>query len=444
MSFERFRQREQEQNPQLVGAQLPYLIDGITPEDRRQSDLNSTIRRKITLIPQRLKWLSEDLAVLRAAESTHPDLETETAWSTAVDELETLHTENIVYDDGKIKGGYKGGDPEFYARVGVQVGHLAKLLLTPSLSAASLLESENEFYKSAARTGLILGFDGNFFNNPYKYLDPSTYDRPSHDRRGIEMFHVSPSLELGALKEMAEEELDYGVSYPYDRERALSDAGFPDLDLFIDVVEEFSEDPIVSVKQFVDASQRFKDEQGHLIEHAQEMADNIIEEIQHVNEYQYRGKESGASAAEVLCAKWKTKRDPDNSNSSASTIINNWRPHDAEHTSNQPCNVVKNAMCGKKGHSERWEQYPLMNDDGTPTAYGKLIGKIIFQNSKVRNTNKYLPTRIDPEQKIIQPTSLEIQIASYAFALGQPSTDQEPSPRKNLFKKAFTEIIEDE
>lgn len=84
-------------------------------------------------------------------------------------------------------------------------------------------------------------------------------------------------------------------------------------------------------------------------------------------------------------------------------------------------------------------QNPILNNDNTPTEFGKIVAKIICTDEKVRETDRYLPTRTQEVYFAYPggPGDIELINATYAFALNCPSE------KVNNWEDLFVEACQD-
>lgn len=426
MGFEDIDNRTDHNQFSLLGQQLLYLTKGEIGTSR-PGKLESKIRKKHSLLGDRLQYLIEDLAFMHTADCIDPD-----DWEQTWEQMEEMSSKNRVYSSPKAVEGILPDVVPFY-EFGIQLGHLARFLSK---------ESKSESKEVDIAQGFLIGMSGGFLSTDFIEENSFDIDKGS-DQNIIEYTkHLrGPSSELhSTLEELQESTVksqgsspksyqDYEITlklmeqnlspYPPLREAVKrrihedeSDSFHPDLKIAPVISDIKDDDRIKQIK---------------------ELSDAIIEDLELLANKKAGRKDYPIFAGEVLNAVCSQRKPND---SKITEYINEGRRDDP---SGQKIAKIRNDLGGVGTDSRHWEDYPLIGEktgNYYVTDFGKLVGILIAPGSTDRDFDKYLPVPEDADDSYCIPEAAEVRTACYAFAFGVPN-----ETRQKVFEKAYEDRI---
>jgi hypothetical protein len=165
------------------------------------------------------------------------------------------------------------------------------------------------------------------------------------------------------------------------------------------------------------------------------LIESVKRDINQLAEGLSGGKEDPITGKEVFRAACLLSK----GNESIHEFIQEERDQNEQKAASHSVKVALGKLQDSSPSPGYWEDQPILTDKKKPTDFGKIVAKITIPDDKIRDTNRYLPTRYH-EPSFIWPTGKEIRDACYAFALDCPSETPENS-WKEMFRDACEERL---
>lgn len=196
------------------------------------------------------------------------------------------------------------------------------------------------------------------------------------------------------------------------------------------------ENPVPPRKGCRFAAESIRVHQRDDLDRVPKLIESVKREIDQLTEGLYGSPKNPVTGQEVLRAACLSSNAV---NKSIPRIVQGERDETEKKAAKQPVNNSLKKLQDKSSNPGYWEDQPIITGDKKPTDFGKLVAKIIIPDDRIRDTNRYLPTRYH-EPSFISPTSEEIRDACYAFALDCPS-ETPANSWKQMFRDACEERL---
>jgi hypothetical protein len=427
-----------DQHRALNGNHLKYVFTEEVPDtDINEEKLDETVEGKLHSIPKRLDAFIEDLALL-----CNSDVVDRSDWNDMWNSVDDPEENNGLYADYNTFGTTDDTDDQYYG-LGLRLGHLANLFV----NATGLDVRSKNTYKVIS--GFILGINGEGMTNPKEVGTDELQRDLREDKKMSESVRFSMEQlphNHKHVKQFEQVILQNKRSFPTAELGDIKNAiDHHDLEPVPSVMNAISieasnlrENPIMPHKACGAGAESISVDYRSELDCVPDMIKLLNEEINQLSQGLYGRKNDRVTGNEVLRASYICN----NSNSTNRTIVDivksargGTRKKAAKRKINNSLNKVK----GISSNPEHWEDNPIITREDTPTAFGKMVAKIVIPDDRIRDTDRYLPTRQD-DSVYITPTKEEVDNACYAFALDCPLESPEES-WNDIFNAACQEKL---
>jgi len=490
--------RETYQYPAFSSDHLEFLVHGEDAVDNPEKIKEELRNNKLPLLATRLRYLVEDLMLLRNAEFATPD-----DWTQIRDDIQELSTQNEAYAPAPFP--YDDDDrPTARFELAVQLAHLYHLIsggrqtleLNPEADdpspynmhsthtpgdyniAMTNLRQWNDRTQQDAIAGFLLGLTGRHLHVPDNVTYPDKNDVVTKDVQtrftGWRKFTDDAWHENTTLVSDVSQEIIPEIESNLSTVQVTDDSAIKlELDEYLD--SEFQDpsvkDPIIdsiiensSISNPVRAGgiivvsgsgSKESDDQKIIQNHikrlcdsnvftkARELTQSMLKDIEELWEHKSRSRSNPVRVFEVfhiVCAQSSVSREG---------IANDLNASKQYGTNNQTVGKIRNDLKGRDDGDNRWDNIPLIEETSgmyRPTSYGELLGVLLFPDAYTRDVDAYLPTpdRLDSESyhpvddEFYKPSAKEIRRGCLALALEQPSSER--SNTSDLFTAAHDSI----
>jgi hypothetical protein len=420
--------------PYLNGRHLRYVLKEAVPssvdfEKDEVDEDDEKIEKKVGEIHNRLNTLIEDLVLLQES-----DLVTDEQWEEVWESLsESTHA---FFRDNSLDSF------ESSYELGVHLGHLAYLLAHPN--RISPAETPYEKKKHAIQAGFVIGINRNGLLGseedvaelhphlqPHKYMD-LTWDRGPDEFGfpGINEFEENITSAVERKGPIVLDTIKYHI-----KESNLESTPLIQ-NMVFEVFEELAETFSYTYADFELAVEFVESRYSDDFERATLLAEEVKQELTKLFDPEpglLGRKVDPLRGRELLRAAYiESRSKTENLADIVQTTRNGQKGRGW--VSGQHVKGGLNRMKGLKQMGSEWEEDPIIKNDGTPTDFGKLVAKISMPNSVIRDTDRYLPTRMY-KKFYINPSFDEIEYACKAFALDCPAESPEES-WETIFRNA--------
>ena len=451
--------------PALLGRKLDYIVEDQTDISAERDNIEDheliqiekdIIDNKLAQLIPRLQRVIEDAALLRTANFIDDRF-----WGMVLHQA--YHREHTqLYD-----AGYTGSGISYPFSLGLQLGHLARLLA----QSPQDLDTQNQL-----ANGFHVGLTGKLLRDPHEFTESKNTNRHDSDSRFINESYVytinqeNPEDLFTPFIETKE-----SINSRFDKKRNvfknkwsefIEKSDIPDTEPFMDIVyyirramrfPDYSEgrntprnhyipphvegkthsmdiwNPAFADSDFLhftrkddedshkeDVEEKIKTALGDRIERVEDLIPKAKNDIEGIVSCSGGKKDYPILAVEVLRAV-AARTSPVRID-----IIEEVRGPKRYKPKKQEINKVRNYIDKNKPGPETLEWSSFLYDSGSGyklTKYGKFISLLIFPDVGPRKSDKYLPQK-GVNEKYIVPEEEEIRVACHACMLGIPNRER--------------------